>query len=258
MKVSLITICYNNELVVENTIRSVINQTYRDIEYIIVDGLSKDRTLCIVEEFKNHITRIISEKDEGIYDAINKGILASTGEIVGLIHAGDELHDCFVVENVVSCFKENNVDALYGHSKVLSEDGLRVVRLNKSPTYRRKLFRIGWFPSHQSFYAKRSLFDLYGIYNISYKIAADYELLFRFMYKNKIKVRLLDKYIIKFKLGGTSTKSVYNILYQNYECIKAWYINGYRIPLYTIPLKFFRKSFQYLNARMLKYEKKKF
>ena len=250
MKVTLITISYNNEKEISQTIKSVINQTYSNIEYIIVDGASKDLTLKIIEEYGSNISKVISEPDKGIYDAINKGIKNATGDIIGLIHAGDELYDNNVIEKVVRCFTESNIDALYGHSKILSEDGSKVVRINKSPEYNERLFPLGWFPSHQSFYASRELFDHLGLYNLKYKIAADYELLFRFIYVNKVIVKLLDEYLIKFKVGGTSTKSVKNIIKLNKECINAWHDNGIKMPFYTIPLKLLRKVKQILDARL--------
>jgi len=248
LKISIITICFNNESNIADTIKSVVCQSYKQLEYIIVDGNSDDKTLSIINQFDTKISKIISEPDKGIYDAINKGIKASTGDIVGLIHAGDELYDSTVIEKIANHFKENNIDASYGHSKIFSEDGKKIIRVNKSPEYEDHLFRMGWFPSHQSFYAKRELFESLGYYNINYKIAADYELLLRFMYVHKIKVKLLDEYIIKFKLGGTSTKSIKNIIELNKECILAWKDNNLQIPIYTIPLKILRKAKQLFGA----------
>ncbi|MFW5982922.1 MAG: glycosyltransferase family 2 protein [bacterium] len=250
MKFSIITIAYNNENEIAQTIESVINQTYSNIEYIIVDGASKDNTLEVIKKYKNRISKIISEPDKGIYDAINKGIKAATGDVVGLIHSGDELFDNTVIEKIVNHFKKYKIDALYGHSKIYSQDGNKVVRINKSPEYKDNLFRRGWFPSHQSFYAKRELFENFGYYNPKYKIAADYELLLRFLYINKSKVSLLNEYIVKFKLGGTSTSSVKNIILLNKECIAAWKDNNLKIPFYTIPLKLFRKIIQVVKAKV--------
>jgi glycosyltransferase len=250
MKISIITISYNNENEIAQTIESVINQTYTNIEYIIVDGASKDNTMNVVSKYEKHISKIISEPDNGIYDAINKGIKAATGDVVGLIHAGDELYDNTVIEKIACHFMQNDCDALYGHSKIFSQDGKKIVRINKSREYKGNLFRLGWFPSHQSFYAKRELFDNFGFYNLKYRIAADYELLFRFLYLYKINVKLLDEYIVKFKLGGTSTKSIKNIIQQNNECIAAWKDNGVRIPFYTIPFKIFRKLEQVIRAKL--------
>lgn len=250
MKISIITISYNNEKEIAQTIESVIKQTYLNIEYIIVDGASNDKTMNVVRKYEKQISKIISEPDKGIYDAINKGLKAATGDVVGLIHAGDELFEDSIIEKIANHFKENDIEALYGHSKIYSEDGQKIVRVNRSPNYKNNLFRVGWFPSHQSFYAKRELFEKYGYYNLKYKIAADYELLLRFMYIQKIKVNLLDKYIVKFKLGGTSTKSVKNIIKLNKECIAAWNNNGLTIPFFTIPLKLSRKIIQLLKAKL--------
>jgi len=251
MKISIITIAFNNEKEITQTIESVINQSFTNIEYIIVDGASTDKTMDVVRKYEKHISKIISEPDKGIYDAINKGIKAATGDVIGLIHAGDELFDNKVVEKIVSCFNQHEVDAVYGHSKILSQDGTKVVRINKSPDFKKNLFSRGWFPSHQSFYAKSELFEKFGLYNLKYRIAADYELLFRFIYINKINVKLLDEYMVKFKQGGTSTKSIKNILQLNKECVAAWRDNGVKIPFYTIPLKLLRKLEQVFRAELI-------
>lgn len=254
MKVTIITICFNNEKEIVQTIKSVVDQTYPNIEYIIIDGASKDNTLILVNQFKMHISKIISEPDNGIYDAINKGIEVAKGDIVGLIHAGDELHDNFVVEKIVNHFKKNNIDALYGHSKILLPNSNHLLRVNKSPNYKHQLFRLGWFPSHQSFYVKRNIFERFGNYNLKYKIASDYEFLFRLLYINNLKVKLLDEFIIKFKLGGKSSKSLKNIIQLNKECNSAWNDNGLQMPFYTIPLKLFRKIVQIFIAKISKYD----
>jgi glycosyltransferase involved in cell wall biosynthesis len=250
LKVSIITISYNNEIDISRTIQSVISQSYNNIEYLIIDGGSKDNTLDIVSKYKANIAKIVSESDNGIYDAINKGIKLSTGDIIGLIHAGDELYQSTTVQEIVSFFNANNIDAIYGNSKIYSADGLKVVRVNRSPEYNNKLLRLGWFPSHQSLYIKRELFDRFGLYNLKYNIAADYELLLRYLLVHKIKIKLLNEYIVKFKLGGTSTKSVANIIAQNKECIQAWSDNGLSIPFYTIPLKLLRKINQLFLAKI--------
>ena len=250
MKISIITICYNNETEIADTIESVLSQTYPAIEYIVIDGASKDNTLKIANRYADKISKIISEPDRGIYDAINKGIRAATGEVLGLIHAGDALYDTTVIEKIANHFKTHDIEAMYGHSKIFTADGQKVVRVNKSPEYRDELFKRGWFPSHQSFYAKRKLFERFGDYNLKYRIAADYELLFRFMFLHKIKVKRLDEFIVKFKLGGTSTKSIRNIIRLNQECAQAWKDNGLRIPFYTIPLKLGRKINQLIAAKL--------
>ncbi len=251
MKISIVTICYNNENDIRPTIESVVNQTYQNIEYIVIDGASNDNTVSIISEYQRKISRFISEPDNGIYDAINKGIKVATGDVVGLIHAGDELFDNSVIEKISGYFKSKNIDALYGHSMIYSQDGNRIVRINKSPKFNLKLFRMGWFPSHQSFYAKKELFDKFGYYNLKYKIAADYELILRFLYIQKVKVHLLDNYIVKFKLGGTSSSSMKNIIKHNRECVAAWKDNKLTIPFYTLPFKLVRKIKQFIRALLI-------
>jgi glycosyltransferase len=248
MKISIITICFNNETDIRPTLESVVNQTYPAIEYIIVDGASTDGTLEIVNEYKSKIAKIISEPDKGLYDAINKGIKNATGDVVGLIHAGDRLYNNEVIAKIARYFEENEIDALYGHSKIINSRD-KVVRINQSLPFKKSLFKRGWFPSHQSFYAKRELFNKYGLYNLRYKIAADYDLLFRFLYCNNVTVKLLDTFIVKFSLGGTSTGSLKNIYKQNRECFQIWKENGQSIPFYTVPIKLFRKIPQFIKAK---------
>jgi glycosyltransferase len=248
MKISIITICFNNEADIRPTLESVVNQTYSDIEYIIVDGASQDNTLAIVNEYKDKIAKIISEPDEGLYDAINKGIRNATGDIVGLIHAGDRLHSNDVITKIARHFETNNIDAIYGHSKIVNNNDV-VIRVNKSPAYNPSLMKWGWTPSHLSFYAKRDLFEKHGYYNLKYKIAADYELLLRFMYFNKINASLLDEFIVRFSLGGTSSKGIKNIIHQSKECYVAWRDNGQTAPFYTISMKLLKKIPQFFRAK---------
>ena len=252
MIVSIITICFNNEVDILQTLESVVNQSYKKIEYIIIDGGSTDGSMEIIRRYSHYVSKIVSEKDAGIYDAINKGISLSTGGIVGLIHAGDILFDNNVISKIAYNFHENpDLEAIYGHSMIIS--GEKIIRINKSSKFSKAKFKYGWMPSHQSFYAKRILFERYGLYNLKYKIAADYELLLRFLYVNNINVSNIDEYIIKFRLGGTSTKSLKNIIKMNKECLQAWRDNNLRPPIYLIMFKFLRKIPQFLNAEKLKY-----
>lgn len=253
MKISIITISYNNEQDIRTTIESVVNQTYKDFEYIIVDGASKDKTLEIVNEYKYGISKIISERDNGIYDAINKGIQAATGEIIGLIHAGDSLYSAMVIEKIANEFSKNSeLQAIYGHSLIVNSKN-EILRINRSPKFKKQLFKWGWMPSHQSFYAKKDVFLRYGLYNLRYKIASDYEFLLRVLYFNNLEVRLIDEYIVKFRTGGTSTKNFKNIVKLNKECINAWKNNGKKMPFYTLPLKLLRKIPQFVNAKLKKH-----
>ena len=245
MKISIVTICFNNENEIRETIESVVNQKYNDIEYIIIDGGSKDKTIDIIHEFSTSISRIVSEPDKGIYDAINKGIRFATGEYVGLIHAGDRLYDEHVIEKIALHFKNNpGLESLYGNALV-ENSRKKIIRIDKSPKYSKTLFKYGWFLPHESFYVKTSLFDKYGYYKLNYKIAADYELVLRFLYFNHVSAGLLDEYIYYFSAGGISNKNMNSIIEQNKECVAAWGDNNSSIPFYTIILKLLRKIFLY-------------
>lgn len=247
IKISIISIAYNNEKDIEQTILSVINQTYNNIEYIIVDGKSTDNTLEIVKKYQYKIDKIISEPDKGIYDAINKGIRAATGDIVGLIHAGDKLHDDEVIEDVNAHFQKNDIDASYGHS-IIVNDNDKAVRVNKSPHYSKKLFKRGWMPSHQSIYIKKSIFDQLGYYRLDLGGSGDYEFVLRYFYFNDLKIKRMDRFIIKFSMGGISTSNYHKILKTQKTHIKCWELNGEKPPFYMVPMKLARKIPQFLKA----------
>ena len=249
MKISIITICYNNEKDIRPTLESVINQTYSNIEYIIVDGKSKDNTLSIVDEYKDKISKIISEPDKGLYDAINKGIKNATGDVIGLIHAGDCLHDNKVIEKVVNHFQKNDIDISYGNSKIVNDKN-RPVRINISPEYKRSLVKKGWMPSHQSIYVRRELFDKYGYYNLDLHPTSDYEWFLRYFYFNTPRIKRLNEFIIRFSMGGISTKSYTSRLKtESKNRIKTcWILNGEKPPKGIVYFKLIRKIQQFLLA----------
>lgn len=240
MKISIITICYNNEKDIRDTIESVVNQSYPDIEYIVVDGASKDSSLRIINEYKDKISKIISEPDKGIYDAINKGIKNATGDVVGLIHAGDRLYDNEVISKIASAFVEDaTISATYG-SSVTVKDG-RVIGVNRCPQYNRMIVKLGWMPSHQSIYMKRELFDKYGYYRLDLGPSADYEWFIRFFYKygQELKIHRIKDFILYFSMGGASTKSYKAKLKPNSShnsvLIRSWKENGLK-PMPLLPL----------------------
>jgi glycosyltransferase len=244
LKVSIITVCFNQKNNISETIESVLSQNYNNIEYILVDGSSSDGSLEIINDYSSNIDCLISEPDNGIYNAINKGLLKVTGDIVGLLHAGDLFYDNNVISNVVSCFKQGDSDLIYGHSVVYTEDRKKIIRKNVSPKYKDNLMKFGWFPSHQSIYLKSSVFDQCGDYNEDYKIAADYEFLLRVLLVHKLKAKRLDMFLLKFHLGGVSSKNIMSVVESNYECFIAWKNNNLTIPFYTLPLKIIKKIIQ--------------
>ena len=185
LKVSIITVCYNSSETIENTIQSVVSQNYSNIEYIIVDGLSSDDTLKIVERYKNKIAKVISEKDNGIYDAINKGIAIATGDIIAILHADDFYTNENVISRIVNSFENNKVNAVYGDLQYVDRFDTNQIKRNWiSGEYNKANFLKGWMPPHPSFFATKECYNKFGVFNTTLKSAADYELMLRFLYKH--------------------------------------------------------------------------
>ncbi len=259
MKISIITICFNSEKDIRATIESVLNQTCPNIEYIIKDGGSKDSTVAIANEYKEQFEnipgrtfRVISCKDKGIYDAINQGIEAATGDVIGLIHAGDRLYDNEAIRKIADFFDANaDLDISYGNSKIVDNEG-KVVRVNKSPNYKRSLIRRGWFPSHQSIYARREVFDKYGMYDTTVGWAADYQWFIRLFYVQKLNIKLLDEFIVRFSTGGTSTQSYKSRFTKAHREMmeNCWRTNGVEPPKGIVYWQLFRKIKQLLMAKI--------
>lgn len=252
MKISIITICYNSEQVIRSTIESVLGQTYTDIEYIIKDGGSKDGTMAIVNEYKDKIAKVVSCPDKGIYDAINQGIKAATGDVVGLIHSGDRLYDDHTIEKIAAFYEANKgLQISYGHSVIVNEEG-KVVRVNRSPEYKKSLCRRGWFPSHQSIYARKEVFDRFGGYDTKIGWAADYQWFIRTFYVQSLNIRLLDEYILRFSTGGISTSNYKNRLTKRHRDMieNCWRSNGENPPMCIVLRQLLRKIKQVLMAKL--------
>jgi len=240
MKVSIITPSFNSKDSIEDTIISVLSQDYSDIEYIIIDGKSTDGTLDIVKKYENKINKLISEPDNGIYDAMNKGISLATGEIIGILNSDDLYYSENVISKVVDVFNKHKVDCCWGNLLYFDnkkED--KIVRRWRSSNYEKGLFEKGWQIPHPTFFVKKEIYEKYGTYNPSFKITGDYELILRFLEKKKIKSFFIPEFLVKMRLGGASNKNIFNIIRGNIECYKAWKING----LETNPLKLFFKPF---------------
>jgi glycosyltransferase involved in cell wall biosynthesis len=246
MKVSVITITYNSAETLENTIQSVISQTYKNVEYIIVDGGSKDDTLKIIEKHKTHIHQFISEKDNGLYDALNKGIKLATGDVIGIIHSDDFYTHNTVLEHVMLQFQSSNTQALYADLYYVDKSNTdKIIRKWKSGTYSHGAFLNGWMPPHPTFFVKKECYQLYGNFNLALKSAADYELMLRFIHKHKITLTYLNEFIIKMRVGGKSNVSFKNRWRANREDKKAWELNGISPRFYTFMLKPLRKLSQF-------------
>ena len=253
MKVSLITVCYNAAPVLAETLHSVLAQTHPDIEVIVIDGASTDGTAAILKEYtlperSRRVTYSISEPDKGIYDAMNKGLRAATGDIIGFVNAGDLLMTPDVITRIIHVFERDPVDAVYGDIIMVDvNDITNVKRTWRSGGYDRERFRQGWMPPHIATFIKRSVYDAHGHFNTDLRIAADYEILFRFLYKHRIPTTHLPDILVRFRLGGMSNGSVKHVLKANTEVRRSWGLNGFQAPPLLVTRKLWSKVMQFFH-----------
>jgi len=235
MKISIITATYNSAATISSCIASVNEQTYADIEHIIIDGASNDNTLEIIKSIPNRVSKIVSEPDNGIYDAMNKGIKLATGDIVGILNSDDFYATNTIIETVVNAFQEKNVDSVFGNLDfVASENTNKVIRHWKSSPFIRGSFAKGWHPSHPTFFVRRNIYKNYGIFDTSLDVSADFELMLRFLEKHKISTCYLNETIVKMRYGGESTGSLKRIITGNKNILKAFKNNNIKVsPFYT-------------------------
>lgn len=239
MKISIITVVLNNEKTIGDAIKSVLSQCYENIEYIIVDGGSTDDTLGIISKYAKNISRFISEPDKGIYDAMNKGINLATGDIVGVLNSDDFYIDNLVIDKVVRAISEKHVDSSYADAiYVRRNDVDKTIRYWKSSPFSKRRFRIGWMPQHATFFARRCLYEKYGAFRTDLPIAADYELMLRFLYKYEISTTYIPEVLVKIRTGGKSAPNPSIVIRNMLENHKAWEVNG----LSTSPITFILKS----------------
>ena len=253
MNISLITVTFNSAARIRYTIQSVLSQSYPNIEYIIIDGASKDDTVSIIKEYEPKFygrMRWISEPDKGLYDAMNKGIRMATGDIVGIINSDDFYHRTDVMAKVVNVFQDEAVQTVYGDVRFVNSDNLdKTVRYYSSKNFFPKLFRYGFMPAHPTFFTYRRYFEEFGYYKTDYKIAADYELLIRFLYTHKLKSKYLPLDFMKMRTGGTSTASIKSNILLNKEIVRACRENGIWTCMPLLFLKYFIKIFELIFTR---------
>lgn len=248
LKVSIITTTFNSAKTIEDTIKSVLSQTYPNIEYIIVDGNSNDGTQEIVKKYGNRIYKFVSEKDRGIYDGMNKGYELATGEIIGQINADDLYASNDIIETVVNKFEETKVDACWGDLQYVDElRTSKIIRDWKSSEYREGKFRKGWMPPHPTFFARKEVYEKFGTFRSDMGTAADYELMLRLLEKNKIKSCHIPKIMVKMRQGGASNKNILARLKANQNDYKAWKVNGLKIGRLYLFLKPLSKLTQYFK-----------
>lgn len=243
IKVSIITVAYNSAATIVDTVRSVMAQTYDNIEYIVIDGNSNDNTLAVLEPYREFISILVSEPDKGLYDAMNKGVQLATGDIVGIINSDDFFTSSDAVESVVNAFsQDSSLEAVYADLHFVKESDLNTnVRHFSSKMFTPWLFRFGFMPAHPTFYVKRECYMRYGLYDQSLRIAADYELMLRFIYCKRIKYRYLNKDLVTMRLGGVSTANVHSRWDGCKEEVQACLQNGVYTNIFMILLKYFYK-----------------
>jgi glycosyltransferase len=205
MKVSIITVTKDSEKYLSDCIDSVKRQNFKNIEYIVIDGRSTDRTLDIIQQNEDHIDYWISETDRGMYDAINKGISQATGDIIGILNSDDMFASADSVRSIVDCFETTGTDSVYGDLVYVdAQNTKKVLRYWKGSSYKRSRFRYGWMPAHPTFYMKRELIQKYGLYENHYYTAADYEFMARYLFLHKVSAQYIDAMLVKMRSGGIS------------------------------------------------------
>ena len=229
MKKSVITVCFNSSETIGKTLLSVSAQTYGNIEHIVVDGGSKDGTLLVVANEGAHVSKLISENDYGIYDAMNKGISMATGDVIGFINSDDFYASPTVLELISLAFINSNVDACYGDLFYVGQkDTSNILRYWKSSEFQPNSFEMGWCPPHPTFFVRRGIYERFGGFDLSYKIAADVELMMRFLEVHRVRVKYIPEVLVKMRMGGTTNRSLSNILKQNKEILRALKSHGLR------------------------------
>ena len=249
MKISIITVCYNSAATIEETIQSVTAQTYRDIEYIIVDGMSKDTTVAIIKKHEGEITKWRSEPDNGLYDAMNKGIKMATGDVIGILNSDDLYQDSDVITGVMNQFNnEPGLDILYGDLVYVKSDNTdKVVRNWKSKDYYSRFFEHANVPPHPALFVRRKVYEEAGLFDLDYQIAADYEFMLRIFKNHKFNSKYINRLMVRMRLGGASNASFASVVKQNKEVLNAWKKNNLKSPFYLMTLRVLKKSTQFFK-----------
>lgn len=251
MKISIITPTYNSAATIHDTLESVMRQTHQDWELIIEDGASEDDTLAIVREYEarcNGRIRIYSEKDNGLYAAMNRGILHATGEVIGILNSDDFFYDDHVLENINRVMDGQPVDCIYGDLMYVSaRNKHRVVRIWKGSQHKKGAYLHGWHPAHPTFYARRECYEKLGGFNTSLAISADFELMLRFIEVAGLRNRYIPRYFVMMRMGGESNGNLRNIIRGNRNILRAMRANGFK----PSPLFFIRRMLPKIKASLL-------
>jgi glycosyltransferase involved in cell wall biosynthesis len=233
-KITLITVTLNNEETIGDTVRSVAEQGYPNLEYIVIDGKSTDGTLDRLRPYQSVITTLVSEPDHGIYDAMNKGIDLAKGEIIGFLNA-DDFYDTAVLHRVAEAFRDPSLEACFGDLYYVDKHNTRsILRYWRSSPFHPGAFERGWNPAHSTFFVRRSVYERFGGFDLSYKIAADIELMMRFLEVHRISSRYLPGIMLRMRAGGTSNRSIGSIIQQNREVLSALSRHGLKASAWRL------------------------
>ncbi len=246
LKISIITAVYNNVSMISGCIDSISKQKFDNVEVVVVDGSSNDGTVELIRNYHDKITTIISEPDNGIYDALNKGVSLATGDIVGFMHSDDLFYDEDSLGLVAKAFHDHDVDAIYGDLIYVDKENTnQIIRYWKSGDYHPDKLSKGWMPPHPTFYMKRSLYEKYGGFDLQYRIAADYDAMLRYLTMGEISVHYIPEVLVRMRVGGASNRSIKNIIQkslEDYRALKSNKVGG----LYTLFMKNIRKLPQFI------------
>ena len=232
MRISIITATYNSEKTLLDTLLSLEKQTHPDIEYIVVDGASKDNTIKLIKSNCTKVSKIICEPDKGIYDALNKGIQAASGDVIGFLHSDDLFAYDDAIADIAKTFEITGCDAIYGDLEYVAQnDTTKRIRLWKSGSFSRFKMKVGWMPPHPSFYMKRECYIQFGSFSLDYRISADYDSLLRYILKQRISIEYLPKVLVKMRVGGISNRSVSSMVKKSMEDIRVMNQNGIIWPI---------------------------
>jgi len=248
LKVSIITPCYNSEKTIKDTISSVRLQDYDNIEHLFIDGNSKDNTLEIIKKYSRKNDKLVSENDNGIFDAMNKGIRNSSGEIVGILNSDDFYINRNVISNVVQAFESNKVDCVYADLLFVdSVDTSKIIRVSSPGKYDVNKFKSGWHPPHPAFFVRKEVYEKYGHFDESYPIASDYDLMLRFLHVKKVSWYYHSELIVKQRVGGESNGAISNIFQANLQCYHCWRKYGLYVNPLILLVKPLKKMFQMIK-----------
>lgn len=255
MKISIITSTYNSADTLRDTLESVLVQTHGDVEFIIVDGGSTDGTLDILKEYEdrlgNHL-RWVSEKDEGLYDAMNKGLRMATGEVAGILNSDDLFFDETCLARIAEAFEDPNVDCVFGDLQFVRHNNINhVVRLWKGEPYTPGAFLKGWHPAHPTFYTRTKFYREFGDFDLDIYISADFELMLRFIEIHRLRSKYINHYLVKMRMGGVSTRSLRNIIRGNQNVLRSFKKHGLKVSPFYVPKRWTKKTWDVVKSKII-------